>query len=259
MDMPFLNENGLNFSRRQRCQGFCTEGLLCAWNRSSGDGDDAAKAGRNGPLPPTNRRCPFGNVRVSYSDNNNSRQLPGSARPRRLDESASSVLRFDHHKPRLGEPNVRTTHSGWQAVAGHRAEADGQRLPVSRSIRPIRVGVRMLRRVRTHPALASVDGGVVDMSSPPDVASALVMSPSFEPWLAGRQPSRCGGVPQVTTRCGDRRASTHAARSGPGVQEQAMATGSLSPTSLPLVLITLHGVRRRHVDLGRLASAICCC
>jgi hypothetical protein len=38
-----------------------------------------------------------------------------------------------------------------------------------------------------------------------------------------------------------------------------MATASLSPTSLPLVLITMHGVRRRHVDLGRLASAICCC
>jgi|GEM_PF-1402077 hypothetical protein len=37
-----------------------------------------------------------------------------------------------------------------------------------------------------------------------------------------------------------------------------MATASLSPSSLPLALITLHGVRRRHVDLGRLASAICC-
>jgi hypothetical protein len=38
-----------------------------------------------------------------------------------------------------------------------------------------------------------------------------------------------------------------------------MATASLSPTSLPLVLITIHPIRRRHVDLGRLASAICCC
>ena len=37
-----------------------------------------------------------------------------------------------------------------------------------------------------------------------------------------------------------------------------MATASLSQISLPLVLITLHGVRRRHVDLGRLASAMCC-
>lgn len=114
----------------------------------------------------------------------------------------------------------------------------------------------MLRGVRTHPAIASRAG--VDMLSSPDVASTLVMSPSFEPWLAGRQPSRCGGVPQVTTRCGNRRASTRAARSGPGVQEKAMATASLSPSSLPLALITLHGVRRRHVDLGRLASAICC-
>ena len=38
-----------------------------------------------------------------------------------------------------------------------------------------------------------------------------------------------------------------------------MATASLSPSSLQLALITLHGVRRRHLDLGRLASAICCC
>ena len=37
-----------------------------------------------------------------------------------------------------------------------------------------------------------------------------------------------------------------------------MATASLPATSLPRVLITMHGVRRRHVDLGRLASAICC-
>ena len=38
-----------------------------------------------------------------------------------------------------------------------------------------------------------------------------------------------------------------------------MVSASLSSTSLPLALITLHGVRGRHLDLGRLASATCCC
>ena len=37
-----------------------------------------------------------------------------------------------------------------------------------------------------------------------------------------------------------------------------MAQLSLSPFSAAPVLITLHGSRRRHLDLGRLSSAICC-
>ena len=164
LDMPFLNENGLNVNSDDNdVRVFAGGAALRRWTAAAATVTTRAKAGRTARY-----RRRIGDVRsgmcelvtrtttrVSYSDNNNSRQVPGTALPRRLDESASSVLRCDHHKPWLGEPNVRRTHSGWQAVAGQRAEADGLRLPVSRSIRPIRVGVRMLRRVRIHPALAS--------------------------------------------------------------------------------------------------------
>ena len=154
--MPFLNEDGLNLSRRQRCQGFCTEGLLCAWSRSSSsDGDDAAKAGGTARY-----RRRIGDVRSGMCELvTRTTTTVVRCRVQRGEEDSTRV----HHQssvsittsPGWVEPNVRTTHSGWQAVADHRAEADGQRLPVSRSIRPIRLVVPEFRRVRTHPAPAS--------------------------------------------------------------------------------------------------------
>lgn len=70
------------------------------------------------------------------------------------------------------------------------------------------------------------------------------MSDSCRPWLAVRQPSFRGGVPQVTTRPGDVPGKC-------GAEEKHVI-----PTS-ERVLQSVLLVERRHVDLVRTGSAAC--
>lgn len=84
------------------------------------------------------------------------------------------------------------------------------------------------------------------------------MSVSDKPWLADRQPSHRGGVPQVTTGpddFGKREGPTGAGRVSDAM-DAAPRTAVRRPQSRALAYATLF-VADRAVDLLRVNSALC--
>ncbi len=82
------------------------------------------------------------------------------------------------------------------------------------------------------------------------------MSVSDKPWLAVRQPSLRGGVPQVMTRPRDARASAVSAR-----PEGQIGVVTAMHAVTWAVCWRRHGrsvaTSRRHIDLLRVSSALC--